>query len=212
MIVSVEIIDDVTLCINGLNLESSKIAYTDVTSTTDLYIFSKAESHNDRWRIRKSRMRVPFFSREREYFCESRMLHISEIGAGASIHFSDWGGGGKSKEISKFRRAPQNWKLCMFRSYFYVKFMGFVVLDSTFNLNLFLHYVLWLRYAPIFSLEGRRPPPQNRRLWIGDVSLSRDGGFRWLRTNLGTPSRKWAGACRNSRFRLTKIIQKRNIG
>ena len=64
---------------------------------------------------------------------------------GASIHFSDWEGreGARVRKFSTFSQsrniklcalsAPQNSKLCMFSSIFYVKSNGFVVPDSAFK-------------------------------------------------------------------------------
>ena len=69
-------------------------------------------------------------------FNDLSIILLEDNVPGASIHFSDWGGGARVRKISNIRRAqvaqsaPQNWKLCMFSSNFYVKFNGFVVPES----------------------------------------------------------------------------------
>ena len=106
---------------------------------------------------------------------------------GASIRFSDGGGGGISaphaKSHHKTLRAERaaNWKLCMFSSIFMLNFFR----AWQCFLNLFLHYIInfsscrnyWgggggKRYVcpPIFSL-GRLPPPHDRFTFIYDCVI-----------------------------------------
>ena len=93
-------------------------------------------------------------ARRRKY--SGKSLQPSQTGA--SIHFSDWGGGGKSKKNEN----------CVCLVVFYVKKKWFCSALQCF-LNLFLHDVLWIfQVVEIIGGGGAKryvcPPPQDRRL------------------------------------------------